>query len=35
MGDATQENLYALKDLGTKPAQQFENIHDEFIKFLI
>ena len=35
MDDASQENLNALKELGTETAQKFDSQLDEFVKFLV
>jgi len=35
MDDASQENLNALKELGTETAQIFDNQLDEFVKLLV
>ena len=35
MDDASQENLNALKELGTETAQRFDDQLDKFVKFLV
>ena len=35
MDDASQDNLNALKELGSETAQRFDEQLDEFVKFLV